>query len=45
MPIVLAGALGFSRGDTTFFIRMSFLACGTATIIQTGWGMKLPVVQ
>ena len=29
----------------TFFVQMCFLAAGVATIIQTGFGIKLPVVQ
>ena len=45
MPIILAAALGMSQGDTAFFIQMSFFACGLATIIQTAFCMKLPVVQ
>lgn len=45
MPIILASALGLSNGDTSLFIQMSFFACGIATLIQTGIGIKLPVVQ
>lgn len=45
MPIILSGMIGLSTGDTAFFIQMSFFACGIATIIQTGLGIKLPVVQ
>ena len=45
MPIILAAMIGMSKGDTAFFIQMSFFACGIATIIQTGFGIKLPVVQ
>lgn len=45
LPIIIAGILGFSRMDTSFFIQMSFLAAGIATLIQTGFGMRLPIVQ
>ncbi|RYM00487.1 purine permease [Sporolactobacillus sp. THM7-7] len=45
LPIIIAGILGFSKMDTSFLIQMSFLAAGVATLIQTGFGMKLPIVQ
>lgn len=45
MPIILAGMIGMGTTDTAFFIQMSFFACGIATIIQTAFGIKLPVVQ
>lgn len=45
VPIIIAGILAFSTADTAFFIQMSFIAAGIATIIQTKWGIKLPVVQ
>lgn len=44
-PIVIAGLLALGTENTSFFIQMCFLATGLATLIQTGVGIKLPVVQ
>ncbi|KAB7705559.1 purine permease [Bacillus aerolatus] len=44
-PIIIAGLLALSTENTSFFIQMCFLATGIATLIQTGAGVKLPVVQ
>ncbi|KMY50337.1 uracil-xanthine permease family protein [Peribacillus loiseleuriae] len=44
-PIIIAGLLALDTSNTTFFVQMCFLAAGVATIIQTGFGIKLPVVQ
>lgn len=44
-PIIIAGLLALSAENTSFFIQMCFLATGIATLIQTGAGIKLPVVQ
>lgn len=44
-PIVIAGLLSLSASDTSFFIQMCFLGTGIATLIQTGFGLRLPVVQ
>ncbi|MGE6257066.1 uracil-xanthine permease family protein [Heyndrickxia sporothermodurans] len=44
-PIIIAGLLSLSTENTSFFIQMCFLATGLATLIQTGFGIKLPVVQ
>ncbi|MDQ0159855.1 nucleobase:cation symporter-2 family protein [Alkalibacillus salilacus] len=44
-PIILAGLLSLSVGDTALLIQMTFLACGIATLIQAGFAMKLPVMQ
>ncbi|MCC3375139.1 uracil-xanthine permease family protein [Cohnella sp. REN36] len=44
-PIIIAGLLSLSTGDTSFFIQMCFLATGIGTLIQTGFGLRLPVVQ
>src|SRR5690625_2125529 len=44
-PIILAGLLSFTVAETTLLIQMTFLACGLATLIQTGFAMKLPVMQ
>ncbi|MBL4951807.1 purine permease [Neobacillus sp. YIM B02564] len=44
-PIIIAGLLSLSTVNTSFFIQMCFLATGIATLIQTGMGIRLPVVQ
>ncbi|KAB2333346.1 purine permease [Cytobacillus depressus] len=44
-PIIVAGLLSLGTENTSFFIQMCFLATGLATLIQTGAGIKLPVVQ
>jgi xanthine permease len=44
-PIIIAGLLALDTSNTTFFIQMCFLAAGLGTLIQTGFGMRLPVVQ
>lgn len=44
-PIIIAGLLSLTIENTAFFVQMCFLATGIATIIQTGAGIKLPVVQ
>ncbi|WNS73587.1 nucleobase:cation symporter-2 family protein [Bacillus sp. DTU_2020_1000418_1_SI_GHA_SEK_038] len=44
-PIIIAGLLSLGTENTSFFIQMCFLATGLATLIQTGAGIKLPVVQ
>lgn len=44
-PIIIAGLLSLSAENTSFFVQMCFLATGLATLIQTGAGIKLPVVQ
>ncbi|MGZ9585704.1 nucleobase:cation symporter-2 family protein [Paenibacillus marinisediminis] len=44
-PIIIAGILSLSIEDTSFFIQMCFLGTGLATLIQTGFGLRLPVVQ
>lgn len=44
-PIIIAGLLSLTASDTTFFIQMCFFAAGIGTLIQTGFGIKLPVVQ
>ncbi|NJB69350.1 NCS2 family nucleobase:cation symporter-2 [Desulfobaculum xiamenense] len=44
-PIVLAGILSMTVTETAFFIQMTFIAAGIATLIQTGFGIRLPVMQ
>lgn len=44
-PIIIAGLLSLTAENTSFFVQMCFLATGIATLIQTGAGIKLPVVQ
>ena len=45
MPLILGGAIGLSGGDLSFFLQMSFFACGIATILQAGLFMKYPIIQ
>lgn len=45
VPIILAGILAFTVTETAFLIQMTFIAAGLATIIQAGFGMRLPVMQ
>ncbi|MBI9091639.1 MAG: purine permease [Desulfobacterium sp.] len=45
VPIIISGILALSTSDTAFLIQMTFLAAGLATLIQTGFGIKLPVMQ
>ena len=44
-PILLAGIVGLNFQDSTFLVQMCFFTCGIATIIQTFFCMRLPVVQ
>ncbi|EJW18568.1 purine permease [Paenibacillus alvei] len=44
-PIIIAGLLSLNATDTSFFIQMCFIGTGIATLIQTGFGLRLPVVQ
>ncbi|KGX87042.1 uracil-xanthine permease family protein [Pontibacillus litoralis] len=44
-PIIIAGLLALSTENTSYFIQMCFFATGVATLIQTGFGIKYPVVQ
>lgn len=44
-PIIIAGLLTMDSSSTSFFIQMCFLATGIGTLIQTGFGLRLPVVQ
>ena len=44
-PIIIAGILSLSTENMSFFIQMCFLATGIGTLIQTGFGIRLPVVQ
>ncbi len=44
-PIIIAGLLALDTTSTSFFIQMCFLATGIGTLIQTGFGLRLPVVQ
>ena len=45
MPLILGEAIGLTGGDLSFFLQMSFFACGIATILQTLIFMKYPIVQ
>ncbi len=44
-PIIIAGMLSMDATNTSFLIQMCFIATGIATLIQTGLGIRLPVVQ
>lgn len=45
MPLILGAAIGIAGGDLSFFLQMSFFACGIATILQAGVFMKYPIIQ
>lgn len=45
VPFIIASVLAFSVPDSAAFIQSGFLAAGIATLIQSQWIMKLPVVQ
>lgn len=45
VPIILAGILALDTQNTAYFIQMSFIAAGIATLIQTGLCMRLPIMQ
>lgn len=45
VPFIIASVLAFSVPDSAAFIQSAFLAAGIATLIQSQWVMKLPVVQ
>ena len=40
MPLILGAAIGLAGGELSFFLQMSFFACGIATILQAGFFMK-----
>ncbi|ABB37502.1 xanthine permease [Oleidesulfovibrio alaskensis G20] len=44
-PFVMAGLLSLSVPETATFIQMTFVAAGLATLIQAGFGIRLPVMQ
>lgn len=45
VPFIIASVLAFSTPDASAFIQSGFLAAGIATLIQSQWAMRLPVVQ
>ena len=45
MPVILGAAIGLVGGELSFFLQMSFFACGIATILQAGFFMKYPIIQ
>ena len=45
MPLILGGAIGLQGGNLSFFLQMSFFACGIATLLQSGRFMKYPIAQ
>lgn len=44
-PFVMAGILSLTVSETASFIQMTFVAAGLATLIQAGFGIRLPVMQ
>lgn len=44
-PVILAGMLSMSSGDTSGLLQSTFLAAGIGTILQTWLFMKMPVSQ
>ena len=45
IPLVLSGFLGFNAGQTAQLIATFFLVSGVATLAQTTFGNKYPIVQ
>lgn len=45
MPLIFGGAIGLQGGNLSFFLQMSFFACGIATLLQSGMFMKYPIAQ
>nr|WP_199899765.1 solute carrier family 23 protein [Shewanella marina] len=45
VPIILAGILAFNTQDSAALIQMTFIVAGIATLIQSGFSLKLPVMQ
>ena len=45
LPLAVAGALGLSAGDSASFLNFVLLSMGVATLVQTTFGNRLPVVQ
>lgn len=45
VPIILAGMLAMSVGETSTLVQMTLVASGIATILQVTIGTRLPVVQ
>lgn len=45
MPLILGGVIGLAGGDLSYFLQMSFFACGIATLLQSGLFMRYPIVQ
>lgn len=45
VPIILAGLLSLSVGDTSLLIQLTFVVAGICTIIQSLFLLKMPVMQ
>ncbi len=45
VPFIIASVLSLAVADSAAVIQSAFIAAGLATIIQSQWCMKLPVVQ
>lgn len=45
VPFIVAMMVGFSSSQSAILIQSTFIAAGAATIIQSGFLMKMPVAQ
>ncbi len=45
LPLAVAGALGLSAGDEARLINYGLVAMGLATLLQTTFGNRLPIIQ
>ncbi|QLG26776.1 purine/pyrimidine permease [Halorarum halophilum] len=45
VPLILAGALGMPTGETARFVGTFFVVSGVATLAQTTFGNRYPIVQ
>ncbi len=45
LPLAVAGAVGMTAGEKAQFINSCLLAMGLATLIQTTFGNRLPIIQ
>lgn len=45
LPLAIAGAVQMSAGETARFINFCLFAMGIATLIQTTFGNRLPIIQ
>jgi uracil-xanthine permease len=45
VPFIIASVLSLAVADSAVLIQSAFIAAGLATLIQSQWWMRLPVVQ